>query len=540
MSIRVVFRNPEGTPEDITSRFFLNTLDVKSNAEECTTALSEWLVDDEDAAFDIRGHRVFGVRETRVNDSLDQYLYVGYTGERIIDRGPVPIDNIDYGTEDGRVWRMQLVDINTVVERRVMLGSDSNRPAETDVARMQWAVGTNEASLIDDTRYLSTANGVAMDAVDYRGQRLKDVFDDCAQQSGKNYFLWWAGDAATATDPWGHYSLFYDFASSPVYDSTIRLSNVESDIDGTTTLSYESAVLTRSPERVYSGVYLPYDGGNVFEQNMTTRTNFALGGRDMVAPSLNVKSQAKAVARAQRYLADLSTEEDVIKVSFICTPEQVNALRQGHRVLLRASHLPGYEQFTYLRALNRQVQQVSNDAYRITAELSYSDPSSATTPNVCPSPTATGNYPPNLAAISAGTGNVFYTKPGLEGPEVPTPGFVGAWNFAEFNSGGVDYAGDCSINYVRCLVVGDGTITIDTRQYGGASRTLTWALFHREGPGADEVITDQSGSVASGSDITVNVTSHGGAWCTHWVDVTDNGAVCGSKWGFAGFDWAAT
>ena len=37
-----------------------------------------------------------------------------------------------------------------------------------------------------------------------------------------------------------------------------------------------------------------------------------------------------------------------------------------------------------------------------------------------------------------------------------------------------------------------------------------------------------------------DISTHGGVNCTHWVDITDNGSGCGSKWGFVGIDWVAS
>lgn len=157
---------------------------------------------------------------------------------------------------------------------------------------------------------------------------------------------------------------------------------------------------------------------------------------------------------------------------------------------------------------------------------------------LCASATATGTYGPNLSATSAGTGNVFYIKPGFADPGlVPNPGYVGSWSFAAFNSGGVDYAGDCTGSTARLLVIGAGTMTIHTATYAGSSRTLTATLYHVVG---SIPTADSSASASTGTDIVINVTNHAGAYCAHYVDVVDNGGTCGGKWGFAGFDWVST
>ena len=73
---------------------------------------------------------------------------------------------------------------------------------------------------------------VNMDAVDYLLQDALSVYNDAAQQSGKNYFLTYFGDVGVdAQNLWGYFSLWYDFAASSNYPSTASLSNVAADVD---------------------------------------------------------------------------------------------------------------------------------------------------------------------------------------------------------------------------------------------------------------------------------------------------------------------
>lgn len=157
------------------------------------------------------------------------------------------------------------------------------------------------------------------------------------------------------------------------------------------------------------------------------------------------------------------------------------------------------------------------------------------TDDTCPSPTASGSYGPNLSATSVSPGNVFYIKPGFIDPGlVPNPGYVGGWSFAIFNSGGVDYAGDCTGSTARCLVIGDGIMVIHTATYSGSPRALTATLYHVV---AGIPIADATVHGTTGDDLVIPVSSEDGLYCTHYVDVVDDGGTCGGKWGFAGFDW---
>lgn len=414
----------------ITEYFRLYTLDVATNAEEGSVAQSTIRAQDPSGAFDIVGHRQVRIYEDTATGS-NTTIYAGYTGGRRISRG-------DYRTTTARVWDIDLVDLNSVLARRVMNGSDCNRPAETDVARLQWLLTTGEAVLISDDLYLNTSGAVQMDAVDYRGQRLSDIINDCAQASGKNYFVWFREE----TD---EFSLWYDFASSTSYSSPIRLTNVLSEVDSAWTFAISpDTELSRSPDRVNSGVYLPYDGGAIYLQTFTTANAFAR--RDAVMPAENVKSLAKATARATRYLGEMNTEEDVITTTVTLPAAKVNFLMQGMRVQFRATHLPGYEGFVWARALNRSVFQVSEEFYEVKLELSVA-------PAVC-----------SIAFVQEADGGpeggVSTTFARADLPSAPTPGnLLVAWCTHRANDGTVVPTGFTAVTpgYVSIPTEDDGT-----------------------------------------------------------------------------------
>ena len=367
MSLTHYFRGDDGVVVEITDNVRLYTFETTMQAEEGSVGTSEVPVDDPSSELTIGGHRLFYSLEDAATGS-NTVTYVGYTADRNVTRGP-------YKTDVGREWRVNLVDVNSVLSRRILTGSTANRPAETDVARIQWLAGTEEADIIDDFSMVDTTGAVMMDAVDYRGQRPDDVLNDCSQQSGKNYFLTNVGTFA------GNFWLFYRQASDETYSSPLRLSNSLADVDDTWTFAIsEDTKLNRDPSRVYSGIHLPYDGGTVYVQSASTANTFALKGRDASMPAENVKSLARATDRANRYLADLDTEEDRITTSFRVPAAKVNFLREGMRVQFRAVHLPGYDSFTWLRCLARTVKQDSEESYWVTVELSASDPAPVVPP----------------------------------------------------------------------------------------------------------------------------------------------------------------
>ncbi len=356
---------------DISDRLRMYTVDVAQNAEEGSVALSTIVVDDPLGDFDIGGwHRLYLTEDAATGSNT--FISNGYVTGRTIERGP-------YLTGAGRIWRVTVADSNAVGQWKIMEQSAANRPAETDVERIQWLVTTDQMRRIPDSSMVSTASPVAMDAVDYRGQHATDVLDDCAQASGKNWFTWYS---KTGLDTIG---LWYDVASSTAWESPVRLTNVYADVladpYGLTFSISDDTALERDPSRVYSGAYVQYDGGVAYAQSFVTGEAFTW--RDAIVPAENVKTQAKAAARATRYLTEMSTEEDRITTAFRVPSDKVNFLREGMRVQFKASHLPGYETFyQWMRVLKRTVKQDSETEYLITVELSQPEPPQLISPVV--------------------------------------------------------------------------------------------------------------------------------------------------------------
>lgn len=358
-------------PTEITDHVNLkDEWSVTYQTEELSVGNSTVTLEDPDAIFLVAGHRRFYIEE----DSADfARLYTGFTAARTYERGV-------FRTGAERSVDVDLTDSNCILYREVIRGSGGNRPAETDVERMQWAMTSGAASAIDDDTYLSTDDPVNMDAADYRGQYISDVVQDCRDASGKDCFIY---DVDLGGGDYG-LGVFYDVTSSDALRSDLRISNDLEDVDAdgdtdpgagedwTWAASLDSK-LVRDPSRVFSGVWGNYDGGHVYEQRAATVTEFA--DRDTITSWPNVKSSAKATARAQRYLITISTEEDVITTSIEVGPEHVNDARAGWAIECKFTHLPGYEEFGWMRIMARTVTFLTPRRYRITYTLSTSGPS---------------------------------------------------------------------------------------------------------------------------------------------------------------------
>ena len=374
MTRHLIYSDAVGSTIEVTAYSRLYQWSATTHAKEGSVSHSTLVIDDPDAILDFVGHRrIYAYEDTA--PALNQVMHNGFIQSAKVSRGP-------YRNGTSRIWTLDLADQNVLLHRRLMNGVDANRPAETDVRRMEALIGIDdgipmtELNTIDDTLYFSGVDPVDMDPVDYRTQFVGTGYiDDCAQASGKNHHCWYR-------EATGEFSLWYDFAASSNCVSTKRLSNVRSDVDGTTTFAVgfeNEAILDRDYSRVASGVMLPFDGvavgsntipGTIYVQDQNTTDTFA--AIDWLAPSFNVKTKAKALARAQRYLTDAGAGDDLITCFVELPAANVNDILAGQRIEARFEHFPLYGEFNWFRILARTVTELSEDptkAYRLELEL---------------------------------------------------------------------------------------------------------------------------------------------------------------------------
>lgn len=366
MGWRYFYRDQAGDVVEFTDRVQHGWADnpategLVMNAEEGSVGSSTIRVEDPDGDWQIDGHRIVFVRDDDLEyDDYGGVVYIGYSAGQTIERDLMR-------TGAARIWTIVLTDINTVFDRRIMNGSDANRPAETDVERITWAEATNEGSLIDDTLYLSSDEPFDMDAVDYRGQSFRNIFDDCSQQSGKNWFLW-RHDA--------EFSLWYAPRGTTDFVSDIKISNVEADARADPTgvfLPYLTTKLDRDPSRVFSGVYGAYANAHIYLQDDATAEQFAR--RDASASWPNVKTKRQATIRANRYLSDIDTQELIIRTAIIVPRLQTNDVVAGQRIQVKYTHFPGFEDYVWCRAVERTVRELGLDEVEIALKLVPDEP----------------------------------------------------------------------------------------------------------------------------------------------------------------------
>lgn len=416
---------------EFTDRINLSKGNVKftTNAEQGSVGQNSFVVDDRNGDWSTHGHRKVLIFEDSAPEG-NQLMFWGFMTSRVVRRG-----DVSEKVGVARVWEITLSDINTLIERRVMAGNDTDRPEENDVERVQWVVGTSEANAFDDvTTFVSTASPVNMSDSDYNGQGLASILDDCAQQSGKNFFLRWIWD-----DPDYVVGLWYGHDTVDELLTDVGVTNDFAQVDRVNVwLGSRDSRLELDPSRVFSGVFGNHDGGWVYETEPATETEFAK--RDTVSSWPNVRKSARASARAERYLDDLDTEEEVVKTTILVTPEHVNDALHGDEIHVLFSHLPGYEEWRPVRVLNRTVTFLTPGIYKIDLELSENGPADGWVPPVIYSPAEECQVP-----LEGGLGLVPMRV-----------NYGGAFN----PSGGT---GDSAVDYGEyCVLYGEATYAIHT------------------------------------------------------------------------------
>lgn len=343
---------------------------LAQTANQGEAAFSNLTVDDPAGALTFVGLRPFWVEETAASPSR---IWTGYVTSRTYQRDP---DRSQIVGSD-RTVVLTLVDINAILNLRVIAFHDGKRPQESDLARIAWLLGstymgTATGSQVHDNGQVALSTGITMDAADYRGQYPADVLNDCANASQRNYFIYWDSTAAS-----GHeLSLYYHHLGFTTgFASTIQLSNLSTAIDNSVTFA-ATGVLTRDPQDVYSSVWMPYDGGHVFHTRDSTRNAFI--ARQAVADASKTKSRTTAGKRAEAFLDAADTEADEIDAHVRLPKAKVNAIDIGRAVNVHFDHLPGYSSgYTSLQVVARQVNQVveNPDWYDVDLHLASPKPS---------------------------------------------------------------------------------------------------------------------------------------------------------------------
>lgn len=350
-------------------------------AEHAAVGSSSIIIDNPSGTVGYNSDQIIGLQQFKVTESDcsagNQLLFMGYIGPRKYRRGSGP--NSSLRTTVANQIECTLFDLNAVLGFRVIPQSDTaaNRPRETISARLTWILGSSYLSgLVADNGLVVYPTTITMDAADYRGQRPSNVINDC-ELAGKYWAFVYPDETKTTIA-----SLFFDDANaSTAYSTSLRLTNNLADVDNTTTFAVnDDFELSRDPTDTGSGVFEPYARGAVYVRR--TASEALYGRRDMIAPNANVKTAARATATANDYAFQHRNEEDRISGTVRIPSQYVNNLRYGQRLQVKFTHLPGYTDWTWVRALMVAPgqRQESADFYDVAVELSPQEGGCSTQP----------------------------------------------------------------------------------------------------------------------------------------------------------------
>jgi len=349
VSLHVFYDIPGTGVQDVTRFIRRDTLALNEKAEEGATGMAEITFDDPDMILDFNGHRRIWIIEDE-DTTGDPLFFYGFTYNQTIKRGPDIL---------GRIWIVEVSDANALWLRRIVTGPDSKRPDETDVARIQWLLGTNEATGFGDvTTYVSLATTGSMDENDYRGTVFGEIAEDCSLVKGKNYFAFAIGNPPVVYAWYGRDTLAtYESPFTITNDPTLLL-----PIGTTYWAGDQEASLRRDVERIYWACYLPFDGGAVYQTRAATAANYAK--RDFAAPSVTVKRKARAAARAQRMLDDVDSPDLRLRVTVVkVPPASVNGFKAGMRIQVLMTEMEEAATLAWWRIVDRTCRQTGDGTY---------------------------------------------------------------------------------------------------------------------------------------------------------------------------------
>ena len=316
-------------------------------------------LDDPDGTLDILGLQYLQMRESAAPGG-DDIAFYGYIGDRTITRGDAARSSLR--TDAARVWATDVMDFNVILTMRQINKASGKRPRESASARLTWLLALGNCP-VHDYGFVTYPSHM-MDANDYTGQTFADVLADCAAAVAYNFF-------ALYDQSGGGIGLWFMDPGGSAYSTSAKVSNVLSEIDGTTVFEIISplASLKRSAGRIASGVRVAYSGGAVYLTRSTTSDKFAVF--DHTSTLANVKTAATAKVIATKELDQSDGESDRLSMTIRVPIAHVNDIRAGHRMGVQVSHFPGYEDYRWCRVMSRAVLQdeESDEFYNVALEL---------------------------------------------------------------------------------------------------------------------------------------------------------------------------
>lgn len=483
------------------------------------------VLEDEVGTIVVPGFKFIHANET---DSTPPRIFTGFSHRKGIRRGV-------FRTGASREYEITTLDGNDLLRRRIMRGTDAKRPKETITQRTNWLVN-QELSLVDVFDFGRVdSSSVKVDKADHRGQYPVDVLSALAKTVTWNFYVRWNPDES-------EWELVFRDEDNEEDTCTLAISNDLAEIDGVTTFEpFLDAELSQDPEHVYSGTYGTGAKGHVYETKPSTADDFT--HRDGVTEDSGIRSDSTLSRDAKRFLNNSDTEEQLLTVTIQVPREKVGLVQAGQRISTRMTHMEpeGWDPAVFPRILRLRRSQPTNTDDWYNLKLDLSSPTPGGGGGACPyeATEAQTFYPLGCTHTDdpgfcwgLSDGVVSYLKPGIGWPVVPSPGSLGTFHFAVYGSGGpgtIDWAGDCVQSNLQFIVIGPGTLSVQTEIWEGAPRSMSGSWGESPDAYAHSIDPFTSGDIA-----VFEITGE----CINIVRLYDGpDYVCGGKWGWSAAEW---
>ena len=287
------------------------------------------------------------MKEWVVTESLASPTTIagGFIGERKPERGPLRV-----GAQ--RQWEPVLEDYNAAFTDRVLKTAGARRPAETDVARITWLAATGALGMLDAFT-VSATDPEDMERTNYRGKYPFDVLNDCAENAGKNFFVYYkAGTGWTGFyGPWNQ--------TTAEFTSSIRISDVAADVDDVVTFGAR-AEYELDPGRIYSTLFVRWRKGWVTVTDAATVTNYRNRQKTVIRENIRTAARARRWANVQ--LAKLNEEVKRLTLTVQVPASSLGEVRAGQRIQVKQQHA-GITAFTYFRIVDATYRWATDNSY---------------------------------------------------------------------------------------------------------------------------------------------------------------------------------
>lgn len=301
----------------VTDKVPLSSIAVGYRAFMGEVSITSIGLDDDDASVGApAGLKVVEIIET--DTSPDTVLYSGRVAPRDLSRGTMPIGDARYSNI-------------AVADRNIDFGGlpigRRARPVETDVARVTWAWneflrGSPRASTDLDDTYLSTDNPYTMPAQVYERCHPFEVIQDCADATGKLFFITVDGE------------LFYDREGTTAYQAGLMVTDVDPNLTDEFPPIEPQGTYDPDEFRSHGHLFFGTSGHVVASRQAAMNAHDYWGD---VLTDDRAKTSADALARLQSWLDDVDHEEARYTFSLRLTSTQVDLIKPGQSFQLRSA-----------------------------------------------------------------------------------------------------------------------------------------------------------------------------------------------------------